>query len=394
MKKKEPVVKITDENRDRVVKELGGMIRNIDNTYSATPQSITWVTKNQRVQLRKKHIATPQKGGEIEKLEWHPDPTDLNLHWSFEGYWIQIPLDPNQRGPMKGSYDSRIARVEMFIDEDGTIRKGVCYGTEEGKLEVWYKMEDIIRTFPHWKYDELESTFYNSRKFDWQYKRGASAKLQEDQYYDQAPRGRSRYIPRGSDQYRGRPRGGRRPYYGSYGRGSRWNDPDYEDDYTKWSESQYTEPRYPEERDYEKERRTRREDERNEYERRYEDRDRKRSKSRGRSTSRASHSRVQHESRRRSGSRDRSSSSRRHRKHEEDRKGSRRGSAEASRDYEAKERRKDDDKKRVRSPSPRRGRHRDDSPDQEQEPERRSRRGRRSSTPDPRNRGRDSSNNK
>ena len=433
VKKREPVVEITDENKWRTIRELGGMIKNDDNTYSATPQSITW-TRNQRIQLKDTYDTRPKKGIAIAALVWHPEPTDLKLYWSYEGYWILIPLRQGQTGPRFNSKDCRVARVEQYIDIDGVVKKAICYGIEEFKLDTWYDMEEIIQAFPDWKHEE-STEFYNTRRFSWQVKRSNSEETPGDQPIDGIqgegyPRGRGRGYSRGRGQYRSRGRSGRsRPYY--YGRGGRPSERDdaWYEEYEEWDEGQVSDPRYMRDND-DRDRRSRREPEQmddhdtryNRQEKTY-TRDRKRSNSRGRSISRESHSRVRPESRRRSGSRVRSSSPRRqydnsrrqdsHRRQDEDRdrnshkksietyerdsqEGSRRGSVEttrySSRGYEDRERRRDEDRKRARSPSPRRGRYRENSPDYEYD--RRGRRGRRSNTPETRYRGKDLSSNK
>ena len=53
--KREETVAITEENKWRVNKDLGGMIWNDDETYSRTPQSNTWVI-NKKIQLKDLHM--------------------------------------------------------------------------------------------------------------------------------------------------------------------------------------------------------------------------------------------------------------------------------------------------------------------------------------------------
>ena len=401
IEKKPPVVEITDENRWRIVKELGGMIKNDDNTYSATPQSLTWA-RNQRTQLKDTYMVKPKKEAEIAELEWHPNPTNLKLKWTHEGYWTLIPIKQGKIGTVIDTRYFRVARVELYIDTDGVIRKAVSYGADDSKLITWYNMEEIKQTLPEWRHEE-PTVYYNTRRFNWKIRWNSSEETPVDQPYEGIQggrniKGRGGISLRDRNTYRNRGRNSRgRPSYRGKGRpiegGNTWLD-----EYEIWNDSQ--EDDYGYERDNDKKRKTKEETVLKEAkDRRYNRqdiiivRDRKRSESRDRANKRRSLSRERPQSRRGSNSRNRSNSPRNYRKQEEDRdRNERRKSVETHKRNDQEENREKEGRRRT-SPSPRRGRYREKSPNYEHDRKERGSR-RRSYTPEHGYRGRDPGHNK
>ena len=93
----------------------------------------------------------------------HARISDLNLHWTHTGEWAKIPRNRDQR-MKKGDNDYDIVRVESYIDEEGQIRKAVCYTTQDTDMKVWFKFEEMMLTHPHWEIPK-PSIFFNGRKW-------------------------------------------------------------------------------------------------------------------------------------------------------------------------------------------------------------------------------------
>merc|ERR1711874_291392 len=49
-------------------------------------------------------------------------------------------------------------------DEDGIIRKAVCYEKIDTKLNIWYRFGDIQRFYPNWDIPK-PSLFYNGKRW-------------------------------------------------------------------------------------------------------------------------------------------------------------------------------------------------------------------------------------
>ena len=51
------------------------------------------------------------------------------------GEWAKIPINKDER--LKENDDNyEIVRIESYIDEDGTIKKGVCYSKSSLEMDV------------------------------------------------------------------------------------------------------------------------------------------------------------------------------------------------------------------------------------------------------------------
>merc|ERR1711895_371008 len=50
------------------------------------------------------------------------------------------------------------------VDEEGVIRKAVCYGRINLQLKVWYRYGDIQQYYPNWKIYK-PSLFYNGKRW-------------------------------------------------------------------------------------------------------------------------------------------------------------------------------------------------------------------------------------
>ena len=80
---------------------------------------------------------------------WHPAPGYLKLDYTFQGEWARIPVDRNDNsGPLYKKY--HIVRVEKYIDEEGNIRKAICYQKDASAFFIWFNYEDIMDTFTNW----------------------------------------------------------------------------------------------------------------------------------------------------------------------------------------------------------------------------------------------------
>ena len=134
------VVEINQGNRELVSNEHNGMVMNPDGTLSRTPQYETWI-KNKEHQLKGTYDTTPRLPEYLNSTPGHPLPTNLRLIWTHMGDWLLAPEDPAQEGSEFGKF--RVARVEPYIDVDGTIRKALSYGRDAESLSPWYNMEDI-----------------------------------------------------------------------------------------------------------------------------------------------------------------------------------------------------------------------------------------------------------
>ena len=109
----------------------------------------------------------------LNSIPNHPLPTNLKQRWSYMGDWHDIPINPDQEGTE--FEESRVARIEPYIDTDGIIRKVLSYGKEAENLGPWYNLEDILKTFPKWKVSE-PSKYFNNKKFN----KSARRDLQEN----------------------------------------------------------------------------------------------------------------------------------------------------------------------------------------------------------------------
>ena len=207
---KPAIVTITHENMDRVVSTCKGLLQNPDGTMSVTPQFNTW-TKNNNMQLQKLYVANPGFPAEIDSYG-HPEVTLLDLNWTHEGEWVIIPSSKNDKGPVYR--DSRIARIEKYIDLKGKIRRAVSYGDDETKIKEWFNIEDVMKAFPNWNIPN-PSPYYNGKKFSPGYRRKGGVKTVPKPHTNPRPNpqprdqsGRDIQGRRGGQQYhRGRGRG-------------------------------------------------------------------------------------------------------------------------------------------------------------------------------------------
>ena len=244
------VVEINQGNRELISIEHNGMIVNPDGTLSRTPQYETW-TKNKEHQLKETYETTPRLPEYLNSIPDHPLPTNLRQRWSHMGDWYDAPTNPEQEGTE--FEESRVARIEPYIDVDGIIRKAMSYGGDAESLGPWYNLEDILKTFPKWRIPE-PSKYYNNKRFNALARRDLQESKKErkrnryppiDQSSNDIQGGRGRGRGRGSErgifqpQYRGRGRPfyseGDRPYY-------RQDDRNKEREYREWDASQSADP--------------------------------------------------------------------------------------------------------------------------------------------------------
>ena len=243
------VVKIDQGNMEHVSIEHNGMILNPDGSLTRTPLYETW-TQNKELQLKETYETTPTLPEELNSVPNHPQPTNLKQRWSYKGEWHDIPVNPDQEGTELE--ESRVVRIEPYIDTNGVIRKALSYGKDADYLGPWFNLEDIMKTFPKWKIPE-PARYFNNKKFS----KSARRDLQENR----KDRKKSSYPPgdqsnkdiqggRGGGRGRGSERGSYQPQYRGRGRPaySEGDRPSYRPDsrrereYREWDESQKAGP--------------------------------------------------------------------------------------------------------------------------------------------------------
>ena len=166
-KKSVVIIDITDENRDRVSTLLGGLLSNDNGSYSSTPMSETW-KNNKEIQLVARYDSAPPRPSFLDNIPEHPDPSTLDCVWSFKGEWRDAPRKANGTGA-RGT-DTRVARIEPYVDYDGRIKKAICYGPKMGDLKVWFDFEEVKKVFPNWDTSQ-ETVYYNNKTYSGTLKR-------------------------------------------------------------------------------------------------------------------------------------------------------------------------------------------------------------------------------
>ena len=208
------IIEITDENRDRVNIMLGGMLDNGNGTYSSTKMSETW-KNNKEIQLINNYDSAPPRPDFLENFPEHPDPSTLNAEWSYKGEWREAPKEAKGTGE-KGT-DTRVARIERYIDYDGRIKRAICYGGKMGDLKIWFDFEEVKKVFPNWDTNK-ESVYYNNKTFTGTLKR----EYQEERKGKKPSGDQSKDIQEGASRGRGK-RGGYSGGATGYSRGNHHN---------------------------------------------------------------------------------------------------------------------------------------------------------------------------
>ena len=214
------VINITEENKDRVSLDHMGMLRNPDGSFSMTPQFVTW-SDNHEIQLERLRKIHPRKPTDLG--ENHPDTSNLAAGWTYSGEWALAPTLRKRGDP---DYNNRReVRVEKYIDQEGNIKKAVCYGIAAENLKVWYRMEDMLEVFPQWVLPD-PNPFYNGRKFNKNLKRPTqTVNDQGDQRNKSSSRrGRRRRSRDGSSSSRSENNNRGRGNYGRRGRGTSYGE--------------------------------------------------------------------------------------------------------------------------------------------------------------------------
>ena len=93
----------------------------------------------------------------------HPLPTGLDLKWSYLGEWVKVPSSTRDRGP--NYRETYLARIEVYVDLEGKVRKALCYGEEADSLRTWFNLEEMKAAFPHWVIPN-PCPYYNTRRFN------------------------------------------------------------------------------------------------------------------------------------------------------------------------------------------------------------------------------------
>ena len=89
----------------------------------------------------------------------HSEPSDLDLKWTYAGEWDQIVCIVWRKTEVL------TVRIERYIDLDGRIKRAICYGDQAAKLNVWFKIEDIMSSHKGWRPTE-PNPFYNTKRFN------------------------------------------------------------------------------------------------------------------------------------------------------------------------------------------------------------------------------------
>ena len=163
------------------------------------------------------------------------------------GDWYDVPINPEQSATE--SEHTRVARIEPYIDEDGTIRKALSYGSDKENLGPWYNLEDIKKVFPRWKIPD-PSRYFNNKKFNPQARRDLAENRKERKKYKTPPIDQSNNDiqgGRGRGRGRGFERGTHQPQYGGRGR------PTYSEEYREWDANQSAKPSSSSRRTHEEE---------------------------------------------------------------------------------------------------------------------------------------------
>ena len=211
------VVEINENNKGQVSTVHNGMIENPDGTLSRTPQYETWV-KNKEHQLKRTYETIPRLPEYLNSIPGHPSPTNLDLKWTFMGDWYDVPINPEQSGTELEQ--TRVARIEPYIDVDGTIRKALSYGSDKESLGPWYHLEDIRKAFPNWRILD-PSKYFNNKKFNPQARRDLAENRKDKKKNKNPPidqSGNDIQGGRGRGRGRGSERGTLQPQYGGRGR--------------------------------------------------------------------------------------------------------------------------------------------------------------------------------
>ena len=154
------VIPITTENISRLSNTYMGLLKRDDGKVEITKQFLT-KCQHPEIQLVVRHKEIPDKFPVgIQKLN-HPPCTDIRLGWSHQGEWVKMPINRTEK--LKANDDNYVVvRVESYIDEEGEIKKGVCYSKSASDLEVWFREEDFKVSHPFWEIPKVPE-FFNQK---------------------------------------------------------------------------------------------------------------------------------------------------------------------------------------------------------------------------------------
>ena len=152
----------------------------------------------------------------------------MNTQAHTHTHWYDVPLGTD-KDAAEGS-QTRIGRVEPYIDRDGTIKKAISYGSDKGTLNTWYSFEEVKKIFPNWIIPDPPK-YYNNKSFNPTVRRDLGDNRQKkhktppgDQSGNDIQGGRGRGRGRGSGGYS---RGAHQPQ--NRGRGKSTYDEEYKD---------------------------------------------------------------------------------------------------------------------------------------------------------------------
>ena len=148
---------IDRSNIHLVSHELGGLMQNSDGAWDMTPLFETWI-KDVNVQRINTYNIKPNIPQEI-LFRPHSEPSNLNLKWSHVGEWDQLICFTGDKPVVLA------VRIEKFVELDGSIRRAICYGDQAERLNVWFRIEDIMTTHKGWRPTE-PNPFYNTKRFN------------------------------------------------------------------------------------------------------------------------------------------------------------------------------------------------------------------------------------
>ena len=171
--------------------EYPGLIENPDGTFIMTKQYKAWHRirnigegKIPSLQLEKTYPnwtgTHPIGYPEDPKLDktWHPPPTKLDLVYSHLGSWVRVPKRKDDRsGPNYKEFN--IARMEVYIDQEGNQKYAICYKRIDKDLHIWFDEEEMKEAFDNWVIPELPY-YYNTRKYDGKLRKEYQGKEEEE----------------------------------------------------------------------------------------------------------------------------------------------------------------------------------------------------------------------
>ena len=84
-------------------------------------------------------------------MKWHCKESTLRLIWTHSGRWFRAPTSnvPSiEKQEDATSY--KTFWIEKYVKKRGKFHEALSYAERDCKLIIWYKLDDIKKTFPNW----------------------------------------------------------------------------------------------------------------------------------------------------------------------------------------------------------------------------------------------------